>query len=80
MYVNHVPIIFITSYLSTPITRFADVVFISASEEIGYRGESLASRILRYDELFSCCDCKILLATNWAYTSDPPILGCVPSL
>lgn len=42
---NRVPIIFITSYLNTPITRFADVVFISASEETGYRSESLTSRV-----------------------------------
>lgn len=40
-----VPLIFITSYLNTPITKFADVTLISTSEETGYRTESLSSRI-----------------------------------
>lgn len=42
---NHVPIIFLSSYLNTYITKIANVTLISSSEETGYRAESLSSRI-----------------------------------
>lgn len=49
-------IISITSYPSTPLKQLSDVMFISASEETGYRSESLSSRISQLaiiDSLFT---------------------------
>lgn len=42
---NHAKLIVITSYPLSPLAKMADVVFISSSEETGYRSESLSSRI-----------------------------------
>ncbi len=53
---NHAKIITITSYSSTEIKKISDVVFISVSEETGYRSESLSSRIAQLaiiDSLFT---------------------------
>jgi len=49
-------IIAITSFPLTPLVKLADVVLISAAEEIGYRSESLAARISQLaiiDSLFT---------------------------
>lgn len=42
---NKAKLILITSYPLSPLAKMADAVFISSSEETGYRSESLSSRI-----------------------------------
>lgn len=42
---NHAKLIVITSYPLSTLAKMADVVFISSSDETGYRSESLSSRI-----------------------------------
>lgn len=53
---NNAKVILITSYLSSELKKLSDVVFISVSEETGYRSESLSSRIAQLaiiDSLFT---------------------------
>lgn len=53
---NNARIIVITSYPLSSLAKFADVVFVSVSEETGYRSESLSSRISQLaivDSLFT---------------------------
>ena len=53
---NNAHIIVLTSYPLSNLAKFADVVFVSVSEETGYRSESLSSRISQLaivDSLFT---------------------------
>lgn len=53
---NKAKLIAITSYPLSPLAKISDVVFISVSEETGYRSESLSSRIAQLaiiDSLFT---------------------------
>ncbi len=53
---NNVKVIAITSYISSELSKLADVILVSISEETGYRSESLSSRISQLaiiDSLFT---------------------------